>query len=172
MARPVDPNAQYRVKLHNISGYMYASTQPPTVDPDTGKKKYRYIHWGTIDENQKFIPGAPFFAASPEERARLIFPAEWDMSEVEQSRVDHQKLPTASRAARGGGFAEIRWDRSKERLSLVQKTEVVVHTHSNKTAVFYRAFPGKMPDSKSLTVIRADLEHAGFNDLVLVTDKS
>jgi hypothetical protein len=31
----------------------------------------------------KFMPGTPFFLASPEERAKLIFPEEWDMSEAE-----------------------------------------------------------------------------------------
>ena len=28
MARPVDSNAQYRVKPHTTKGYVYASTQP------------------------------------------------------------------------------------------------------------------------------------------------
>ena len=82
--RPVDPNSQYRVKLHNNNGYKYASTQPPYVDPETGKKKYRYIHWGSVDDNLKFIPGSPFFLATPEERSKLIFPKEWDLSEAEK----------------------------------------------------------------------------------------
>jgi hypothetical protein len=83
MARPVDPNAQYRVKPHVTNGYVYASTQPPRVD-DSGKKKYRYIHWGTLDEKGKFFPSSQFYLATPEERSRLIFPAEWDMSEAEK----------------------------------------------------------------------------------------
>ena len=84
MARPVDENAQYRVKLHITNGYTYASTQPPYIDPVTGKKKYRHVHWGSIDENQKFIPGAAFFFATPEERSKLIFPEGWDISEAEK----------------------------------------------------------------------------------------
>jgi len=84
VARPVDPNAQYRVKPHINGGRTYASTQPPYIDQITGKKKYRYIHWGAVDENYKFIPGIQFFQASPEERARLIFPEEWDMSEAKK----------------------------------------------------------------------------------------
>ena len=83
MSRPVDPVAQYRVKPHVTHGYTYASTRPPFIDPNTGKKKYPYVHWGTIDENLKFIPGTPFYQASPEERAQLIFPEEWDMSNVD-----------------------------------------------------------------------------------------
>jgi hypothetical protein len=78
MARPVDPNTQYRVKSHVINGYTYASTQPCYSDPTTGKKKYHHVHWGTVDENLRFMPGMPFFLASPEERARLIFPEGWD----------------------------------------------------------------------------------------------
>ncbi|MDR1320683.1 MAG: hypothetical protein LBK56_04560, partial [Gracilibacteraceae bacterium] len=84
MGKHTDPNAQYRVKPHVTKGYMYASTQPPYIDTDTGKKKYRYIHWGTIDKDMKFIPGSAFYLASPAERERLIFPENWDMSEVEK----------------------------------------------------------------------------------------
>ena len=84
MARPVDPNAQYTIKPHIVNSYTYASTQPPYIDPVTGAKKYKYIHWGTVDENLKFKPGEPFFAASPNERARLIFPEAWDISEAEK----------------------------------------------------------------------------------------
>ena len=75
--RPVDPNAQYRVKPHINNGYTYASTQPPYIDPDTGRKKYRYIHWGVVDDKQRFIPGSAYYLATPEERSKLIFPKEW-----------------------------------------------------------------------------------------------
>ena len=84
MGRHADPNAQYQVKPHNNNGYTYASTQPPYIDPVTGKKKYRYIHWGSITEDLKFVPGSRFFLAAPEERSRLIFPEDWDISEAEK----------------------------------------------------------------------------------------
>ena len=84
MGRRPDPNAQYRVKPHITKGYTYASTQPPYTDLATGKKKYRYIHWGTVDENLVFIPGTAFYLASPEERERLVFPESWDMREAEK----------------------------------------------------------------------------------------
>ena len=84
MARPVDINAKYRVKPHTTNGYTYASTQPSHFDPKTGKKSYRHIHWGSLDDNMKFIPSSQFFLATPEERARLIFPEEWDMSEAKK----------------------------------------------------------------------------------------
>jgi transposase len=233
----------------------------------------------------KFIPGSPFYLASPEERARLIFPEDWDISEAEkltglrkpgrpaysgdcqnrlygdvwlleqiatktgirqdldavfngnneivddiltlaifpyltkfnysrvarwqkiakapssreltpteitrltqsiteQHRMDLLKLRAAklgkdelcavdstSRSAYGSGLADIRWGRNKERLPLEQTTEVVVYTLSSHMPVYYRTFPGNMPDSRSLEVILADLEHAGFKNLVLITDR-
>ena len=285
MARPVDPKAQYQVKPHVTKGYVYASTQPSYIDPQTGKKKYRYKHWGTLDENHKFIPGTAFFMASPEDRERLIFPDNWDLSEAEklkglknpgrpiynsechnrlygdiwllenvalktgirkdleavfngnseivddiitlamfpyltkftynrvarwqriaktpsareltpreitrltqsiteQHRMDLLKLRAArlskdelcavdstSRAAYGSSLADIRWGKNKENLPLAQTNETVVYTVSNHMPVYYRTFPGNMPDSRSIDVILADLEHAGFKNLVLITDR-
>ena len=285
MPKPVDPNAQYRVKPHITKGYTYASTQPPYVDPNTGKKKYKYIHWGTVDENLLFVPGSAFYMASPKERVRLIFPEDWDMREAEklmglrkpgrpaydgdcqnrlygdiwlleqvamktgirqdleavfdenreivddiltlamfpyltkftysrvarwqqvaaspssrlltppeitrltqsiteQHRMNFLMLRAArlgkdelcavdstSRSAYGNSLADIRWGRNRERLALAQTTEVVVYTLSSHMPVYYRTFPGNMPDSRSLGVILADLEHAGFKDLILVTDR-
>jgi hypothetical protein len=285
MPRPVDPVAQYRVKLHVTHGYTYASTRPPFIDTETGKKKYPYIHWGTVDENLKFVPGTPFYHATPEERTQLIFPENWDMSEAEkltglkkqgrpgysgechnrlygdiwlleqvalvtgirqdlekvfhgnreivddiitlavfpyltkftynrvarwqrtakapssreltpkaitfltqsiteQHRMDLLRLRAArlgkdelcavdstSRSAYGGSLADIHWGKNKDRLPLEQTTEVVVYTLSSHMPVYYRTFPGNMPDSRSLDTILADLDHAGFKDLVLVTDR-
>jgi hypothetical protein len=285
MARPVDPIAQHRVKLHLNGGYTYASTQPPYTDSNTGKKKYRRIHWGTIDENNKFTPGSQFYQASPEERAQLIFPENWDISEAEkftglrppgrpaydgdhqnrfygdiwlleqiatktgirqdleavfngnreivddimtlamfpyitkfnysrvvrwqkiaaapssreltpkaitlltqsiteQHRMDLLGLRAArlgkdelcavdstSRSAYGWSLADIRWGKNREHLPLRQTMEVVVYTLSSHMPVYYRTFPGNMPDSRSLETILKDLEHAGFKDLVLITDR-
>jgi hypothetical protein len=61
MSRPTDPQSQFRVRVHNTKGYAYASTQVPYIDPDSKNKKYRYIHWGTVDEGLRFIPGSSFF---------------------------------------------------------------------------------------------------------------
>jgi hypothetical protein len=79
MARPVDPEAPYRISVHKIGNYSYASTQPVTVSKD-GKRSYRRIHWGKIDGNFRFIPLAPWLLASAEERSKLIFPKEIDLS--------------------------------------------------------------------------------------------
>jgi hypothetical protein len=285
MARPVDPNAQYRVKLHVANGYAYASTQPPSIDPSTGKKKYRHIHWGTVDGNLKFLPGTPFFLAPPEERAKLIFPEGWDMSEAEklsglrkpgrppydedcQNRLygdiwllemvaaktgirqdletvfggnseivddiitlaifpyitkftynrvarwqavakppsSRELTPTAitrltqsiteqhrmgllrlragrlgkdelcavdstSRSAYGGSLADIHWGKNKDCLPLEQTMEVVVYTLSSHMPVYYRTFPGNMPDSRSFDVVLTDLDHAGFSEIIVITDR-
>jgi transposase len=273
------------VGKHINGGYIYASTQPPYIDPNTGKKKYRHIHWGTVDENNKFTPGSPFFLATPEERAQLIFPVGWDLSEAEKltglrkpgrpeysgenqnrfygdiwlleqiaqktgirqdleivfdrnrevvddiltlamfpyltkfnysrvarwqrvaaapssreltskaitlftqfiterHRMDLLKLRAArlgkdelcavdstSRSAYGWSLADIRWGKNKEQLPLEQTLEVVVYTLSSHMPIYYRTFPGNMPDSRSLETILMDLEHAGFKDLVLITDR-
>ena len=285
MGRHENPDTQYRVRKHVNGGYTYASTQPPYTDPDTGAKKYRHIHWGTVDENGKFIPGSPFFMASPEERARLIFPEDWDISEAKRltglrepgrpiydgddqnrfygdiwlleqiadktgvrkdletvfegnreivddiitlamfpyltkfnySRVARwQKIAAApssreltpkaitlltqsiselhrmgllrlraarlgkdelcavdstSRSAYGWSLADIRWGKNRDRMPLEQTLEVVVYTLSSHMPVYYRTFPGNMPDSRSIETILTDLEHAGFKDLILITDR-
>jgi len=84
MGRPVDPSAQYRISIHCINGYRYASTQPAYQDPETGKTKHKRIHWGTVDDSNKFIPGSKYIFASIEEREKLIFPEKWDLSELEK----------------------------------------------------------------------------------------
>ena len=285
MGRHEDPDTQYRVSKHINGGYTYASTQPPYIDPDTGAKKYRRLHWGTVDEGLKFIPSAQFYQASPEERAKLIFPEGWDVSEAkrftglrepgrpvydgddrnrfygdiwlleqiavrtgirkdletvfagnreivddiltlamfpyltkfnysrvarwqkiaaapssreltpkaitlltqsigEQHRMDLLRLRAArlgkdelcavdstSRSAYGWSLADIRWGKNRDRLPLEQTMEVVVYTLSSHMPVYYRTFPGNMPDSRSIETILKDLEHAGFKDLILITDR-
>ena len=285
MARHMDPKTQYRIKPHMTKGYVYASTQRPYIDSRTGEKKYRHIHWGKLEGNRKFIPGSSFYIATPDERKRLIFPKDWDLSEVkklterrnpekpaydsechnrlygdiwlleqvalktgirqdletvfngnleivddiitlavfpyltkytynrvtrwqrvarapssraltpteitrltqsitEQHRMDLLKLRAArlekdelcdvdstTRSAYGGSLTDIRWGKNKENLPLAQTVEVVVYTVSSHMPVYYRTFPGNMPDSRSIDVILADLEHAGFKNLVLITDR-
>ena len=77
------------------NGYRYASTQPLVVDPDrtSGRNKHRRIHWGTVDENNKFHPNNTFLYADVSERRKLIFPDDWDMSEV-------ASLPSERKAGR------------------------------------------------------------------------
>jgi hypothetical protein len=103
---------------------------------------------------------------------------------TEQHRMDLLKLRAArlgkdelcavdstSRCAYGWSLADIRWGKNREHLPLEQTLEVVVYTLSSHMPVYYRTFPGNMPDSRSLGTILTDLEHAGFKDLVLITDR-
>ena len=80
-------------------------------------------------------------------------------------------VDTTSRSAYGGNLADIHWGKNKEGLPLEQTTEVVVYTLSSHMPVYYRTFPGNMPDSRGLGTILTDLEHAGFKEIVLVTDR-
>jgi transposase len=285
LARTIDPDSQYRVREHHAGKYNYASTQPPYIDSVTGEKKYRHVHWGTLDENLKFIPGAAYIIASHEERARLIFPPHWDMSLVqklsgfqdpvvpacdmecrnslygdiwlleqialktgirqdleivfegnveivddiltlamypylskntyshvaqwqrnvkapsareltpsyitkltqsitEQNRMDLLKLravrldkqelcavDSTSRCAYGSRLADIKWGHNKENSKLRQTNEVVVYTLSSHMPVYYRTFPGNMPDCRTIDVILSDLGQAGFENVVLITDR-
>lgn len=285
MPRPADPKSPYRVSIHPNNGYRYASTQPARVNPKTGKREYRHIHWGTVSEDLKFMPGKNYLLATPEERAKLIFPDSWDLSELDQlfpqgkskdlvkegqdenrlygdiwlleqiaektglqadlrnlfdgdqNRVDtvmtlaiyllcgqetyHQlaswqriaktpcsrPLPSSfitrftqsiteqdrmdflrlrakrlrddelcavdstSCSSYGSSLADIHYGKNKEHLPLPQTLEVVVYTLDGHMPVYYRSFAGNTPDSRSLAVILADLEQAGFQRLVLITDR-
>jgi hypothetical protein len=285
MARPIDPNSPLRVGIHRIRDHAYATSQRAFIDPETQEKKWRHIHWGSVDDNLKFKPGSSFYLASPEERAALIFPPDWDISEAlkftgmrsagrpicdygcrnslfgdiwlveqvaertgvrqdlervfggnrelvddiltmamypyltrwsynrlegwqdytrtpssraltpsvitaitqsisERHRLDLLKLRGArvdkgelcavdstSRSAYGNSLADIRFGHDKEKRPLPQTTEVVVYTLSNHMPVYYRTFPGNIPDSRVLDTIFVDLDHAGFKNIILVTDR-
>ncbi|MBQ7427989.1 MAG: hypothetical protein IJV20_12235 [Prevotella sp.] len=85
MARPVGRDSGNIVSIHPMGKYRYASTQRIDLKRSTSKKKaYKHYHWGTVDEELRFIPGKNYIYASPEERAKLIFPNDWDMSMAKQ----------------------------------------------------------------------------------------
>ena len=83
MSRPAKEDSIYRLSPHKNGDYMYASTHPYTLTDD-GKRKYRLQHWGTLTPELKFIPGKQYLYASMEERNKLIFPSEWDLSEIDK----------------------------------------------------------------------------------------
>ena len=66
MARTIDKDTSYRVKIHKNGGYLYASTQPIIIDPDrkSGRNRHKRIHWGTIDEDMKFHPNKNYISVS------------------------------------------------------------------------------------------------------------
>jgi transposase len=80
-------------------------------------------------------------------------------------------VDSTSRSAYGDCLADIHYGRNKEGLPLEQTTEAVVYTLTNHMPIYYRTFPGNMNDSRSLSTMLADLDHAGFKDLILITDR-
>ncbi len=284
MARPAKADSIYRISLHKNGGYMYATTHPYTLTGD-GKRKYSCLHWGTVTDDLKFIPGKQYLYAPLEERAKLIFPEGWDLSEIDKlqsarkrgrpsydgadvnrfygdvwlleqvadkvglrtdlmaafrenaeivndvltlayysfatgnswSRVARwqnlEKAPSSreltpmtitrltqsiseaermrlfkyraerlgkdelcavdstTRSSYGSSLADIKWGKNKERIPLPQTSEVVVYSLDSHMPVYYRTFPGNIPDSGSVETILTDINHAGFPRAILVTDR-
>ena len=284
VGRPPRTDGKFRVSIHTNNGYRYACTQPWTIDAESGKKRYRKVYWGQVDENLKFFPNTRYIYASEEERSILEFPDEWDLSEInrigvgargrpsyqgadvnrfygdiwlleqiaqktgirkdlmsvfgenkemvddvltlamfpyltgytynrvarwqkiakspskreltpsaityltqsitEEHRMKLLRLRSArlkknevcavdstTRSAYGRSLTDVRWGKNKERLPLEQTVEVVVYTLDSHMPVYYRTFPGNMQDSRSLETILVDIDHAGFEDMILVTDR-
>lgn len=80
-------------------------------------------------------------------------------------------VDSTTRSAYGSSLADIKWGKNKERLPLEQTTEVVVYDLNTHMPIYYRTFPGNIPDSRSVETILLDLRHAGFPLLVLITDR-
>ena len=282
--RPAKANSIYKVSIHKNNGRMYAVTHPYTTGED-GKRRYSYKNWGTVDDGGRFHPNSAYFYATLEERRRLIFPAEWDLSEIkalsgtghrgaveyeggdldrmygptwfldnvaratgllddlqkvfggnlekaqdvltlayylfldnrtyahiekwqrevkapsvhtltsssitrlaqgitEQNRMDLFRL-RAKRMSRGEycavdstsvstyGFhlVDIRWGHNKEHLPLKQTLEVIVYSLTSHLPIYYLELPGNEPDSRTLDMIMTELEHAGFKNIILITDR-
>jgi len=71
----------------------------------------------------------------------------------------------------GFNLVDIRWGKNKEHLPLRQTVEVVVYSLASHMPIYYREFPGNMPDSRTIDLILTELEHAGFKNLILITDR-
>jgi len=80
-------------------------------------------------------------------------------------------VDSTSRSAYGDSLADIKWGRNKEGLPLEQTLEVVVYSLDSHMPIYYRTFPGNIPDSRSMETILTDLNHAGFPKVILVTDR-
>ena len=37
--------------------------------------------------------------------------------------------------------------------------------------IYYKELPGNMPDSRTVEMVPTELEHAGFKNLILITDR-
>lgn len=81
----------YLIKIHKNGRYTYASTQP-FIGVDNGKRLYKRMHWGIVDENFKFIPNKEFQLLPKREKNKFKFPEGWDISDVhtEKQRLNNQ----------------------------------------------------------------------------------
>ena len=53
----------------------------------------------------------------------------------------------------------------------IRTSEVVVYSLDDHMPVYYRTFPGNIPDSGSVETLLTDLRHAGFPNVALLTDR-
>ena len=82
MSRPARSDGKHQVYLYVCKGYRYASTQPITTNPATGKKRITRVLWGYVSESLVFTPNKTFRLADLATRESLAFPAGWDISAV------------------------------------------------------------------------------------------
>jgi len=80
-------------------------------------------------------------------------------------------VDSTSRSAYGSSLADIHWGRNKEHLPLEQTTSLVVYSLTTHMPVYYREFPGNIPDSRSVETLLTEVEHAGFPRVILITDR-
>ena len=88
------------------------------------------------------------------------------VSEDELCAVDSTLISTY-----GLNLVDIRWGKNKEHLPLRQTLEVVVYSLTSHMPIYYKELPGNMLDCRTIELIMKELEHAGFKNLVLITDR-
>lgn len=97
-----------------------------------------------------------------------------DMFRCRAARVGKDELcavDSTSISTYGFNLVDIRWGRNKEHLPLRQTVEVVVYSLTSHMPIFYLELPGNMPDSRTVELIMKELEHAGFKNLIIITDR-
>lgn len=97
-----------------------------------------------------------------------------DLFKLRAARLGKDELcavDSTSISTYGINLVDIRWGRNKEHLPLRQTVEVVVYSITSHQPIYYRELPGNMPDSRTIEMILTELEHAGFRNLVLITDR-
>lgn len=80
-------------------------------------------------------------------------------------------VDSTSRSAYGSSLADIHRGYNKEHLPLEQTTSLVVYSLTTHMPVYYREFPGNIPDSRSVETLLTELDHAGFPRVVFITDR-
>ncbi len=80
-------------------------------------------------------------------------------------------VDSTSRSAYGNSLTDIRWGKNEDRLPLRQTVEMVVFTLEQHMPVYYRTYPGNIPDSRSMETMFKDLDDAGFPRVIFITDR-
>jgi transposase len=97
-----------------------------------------------------------------------------DLFRCRAARVGKDELcavDSTSISTYGFNLVDIRWGHNKERLPLQQTVEVIVYSLNSHMPIYYKELPGNMPDSRTIELIMTELEHAGFHNLILITDR-
>ena len=90
MGRKADPANAYKVMPHRANGYLYAATCQTVVRKD-GTKYRKYTHLGALEDGTRFVPNLRFTTMDAHERGKLVFPAGWDLSAIEDlEEVDEE----------------------------------------------------------------------------------
>lgn len=84
--RPRDPKTPYKMRMHVLGAYVYAATLCYDGDLTADGGKRAYVHWGKLTKDKRFEPNGRFLLLPPEERERMIFPKDWDLSALAQLR--------------------------------------------------------------------------------------
>lgn len=87
------------------------------------------------------------------------------------SEGDLCALDSTTRTGYGSSLADVRYGRNKEHLPLPVSVEVVVYDLNTHMPIYYRTFPGNIPDSRSVGTVLDDIKDAGFPDITLITDR-
>lgn len=97
-----------------------------------------------------------------------------DLFRCRARRVGRDELcavDSTSMSTYGFNLVDIRWGKNKECLPFRQTLEVVVYSPTSHMPIYYKELPGNMPDCRTVGLIMRELEHAGFKNLVLNTDR-
>jgi transposase len=97
-----------------------------------------------------------------------------DLFRCRAARVGKDELcavDSTSISSYGFNLVDIRWGHNKEKLPLRQTVEVIVYSLNSHMPIYYKELPGNMPDSRTIELIMTELEHAGFRNLILITDR-
>lgn len=96
MGRPANPDTDFKVALRVTGKYRYAATQPHITDENSGKTVRRYVYWGEVSEDLRFIPNSRFILTPESKRKRLIFPPAWDISAIDSVDSEAPEIPAVA----------------------------------------------------------------------------